>query len=98
MSATYALTSKELRVHQLVRQQAQAFGQSESLTTRLKHIIGAYVDGPGILMELIQNAGKLHPINRPLLSPPYLGTPPTRCSRPSFSLQTSTYLVWPPVL
>ena len=39
--------------------QAQAFGQSESLTTRLKNIISAYVEGPGILMELIQNAGKL---------------------------------------
>eukprot|EP00884_Botryococcus_braunii_P020227 jgi/Botrbrau1/6889/Bobra.67_3s0008.1 len=35
---------------------AEAFGQSESLTTRLKHIIDVYADGPGILMELIQNA------------------------------------------
>lgn len=35
---------------------AEAFGQSESLTTRLKHIIEVYADGPGILMELIQNA------------------------------------------
>ena len=35
---------------------AEAFGQHESLTTRLKHIIDAYADGPGILYELIQNA------------------------------------------
>lgn len=34
----------------------EAFGQSESLTTRLKHIIDAYADGPGILLELLQNA------------------------------------------
>jgi hypothetical protein len=34
----------------------EAFGQSEALTTRLRHIIQAYADGPGILMELIQNA------------------------------------------
>ena len=35
---------------------AEAFGQSEALTTRLRHIIDAYADGPGIVMELIQNA------------------------------------------
>lgn len=35
---------------------AEAFGQHESLTTRLKHIIDAYADGPGVLYELIQNA------------------------------------------
>lgn len=35
----------------------EAFGQSEALTTRLRHIITNYADGPGILMELIQNAG-----------------------------------------
>ena len=34
----------------------EAFGQSEALTTRLKHIISDYSDGPGILMELLQNA------------------------------------------
>lgn len=34
----------------------EAFGQSEALTTRLRHIIESYADGPGILMELIQNA------------------------------------------
>ncbi|KAK9798935.1 hypothetical protein WJX73_003884 [Symbiochloris irregularis] len=34
----------------------QSFGQSEALTTRLKHIIDAYADGPGILLELVQNA------------------------------------------
>ena len=34
----------------------EAFGQSEALTTRLKHIIGDYAAGPGILMELLQNA------------------------------------------
>ena len=32
----------------------EAFGQSEALTTRLRHIITNYADGPGILMELIQ--------------------------------------------
>ena len=41
---------------QLGLSSAEAFGQSEALTTRLKHIIDAYPDGPGILMELIQNA------------------------------------------
>lgn len=35
---------------------AEAFGQSEALTTRLKHIIEDYADGPGILLELLQNA------------------------------------------
>jgi hypothetical protein len=30
--------------------------QSEALTTRLKHIIEDYADGPGILLELLQNA------------------------------------------
>lgn len=35
---------------------AEAFGQSEALTTRLRHIIEAYADGPGVLMELVQNA------------------------------------------
>ena len=35
---------------------AEAFGQSEALTTRLRHIISDYADGPGILMELVQNA------------------------------------------
>ena len=35
---------------------AEAFGQSEALTTRLRHIIDSYADGPGILMELVQNA------------------------------------------
>lgn len=34
----------------------EAFGQSEALTTRLRHIISDYSDGPGILMELLQNA------------------------------------------
>ena len=43
-------------VMQLGLSSAEAFGQSEALTTRLKHIIDAYPDGPGILMELIQNA------------------------------------------
>ena len=33
---------------------ATAFGQSEALTTRLR--ISAYVEGPGVLCELIQNA------------------------------------------
>ncbi|GLC59948.1 hypothetical protein PLESTB_001557000 [Pleodorina starrii] len=35
---------------------AEAFGQSEALTTRLRHIIGDYPEGPGVLMELLQNA------------------------------------------
>jgi len=35
---------------------AQAFGQHEALTTRLKHILDAYADGPGVISELIQNA------------------------------------------
>lgn len=43
-------------IMQLGLSSAEAFGQSEALTTRLKHIIDAYPDGPGILMELIQNA------------------------------------------
>jgi sacsin len=35
---------------------AELFGQSEALTTRLRHIIEAYADGPGVLCELVQNA------------------------------------------
>ncbi|GFZ15718.1 zinc finger, C3HC4 type (RING finger) family protein [Actinidia rufa] len=35
---------------------AEAFGQHEALTTRLKHILEMYADGPGILFELVQNA------------------------------------------
>lgn len=35
---------------------AEAFGQHEALTTRLKHIVEMYADGPGILSELVQNA------------------------------------------
>eukprot|EP00850_Spirogloea_muscicola_P023646 SM000374S13842 [mRNA] locus=s374:6146:9305:- [translate_table: standard] len=35
---------------------AEAFGQHEALTTRLKHIVEMYADGPGILFELLQNA------------------------------------------
>lgn len=34
----------------------EAFGQHEDLTTRLKHIVEMYADGPGILFELVQNA------------------------------------------
>lgn len=64
---------------------AEAFGQSESLTTRLKHIIEVYADGPGILMELVQNADdagasevaflldrRTHPANSILGSTPVL--------------------------
>ena len=36
--------------------QAEAFGQHEALTTRLKHILDAYADGPGVISELVQNA------------------------------------------
>ncbi|XP_031090600.1 sacsin isoform X2 [Ipomoea triloba] len=35
---------------------AEAFGQHESLTTRLRHILEMYADGPGVLFELVQNA------------------------------------------
>lgn len=35
---------------------AEAFGQHEALTTRLKHIVEMYADGPGILCELLQNS------------------------------------------
>ena len=35
---------------------AEAFGQHEALTTRLRHILDAYADGPGIVSELVQNA------------------------------------------
>ena len=35
---------------------AEAFGQAESLTRRLKNIIEMYPEGPSILSELIQNA------------------------------------------
>ena len=36
--------------------EAEAFGQSEALTTRLRHILDAYADGPGVISELVQNA------------------------------------------
>ena len=32
------------------------FGQSEVLTTRLRHVIDQYVEGPTVLYELLQNA------------------------------------------
>lgn len=35
---------------------ARAYGQSEPITRRLKSILANYVEGPGILFELIQNA------------------------------------------
>ncbi|KAJ8546588.1 hypothetical protein K7X08_034098 [Anisodus acutangulus] len=35
---------------------AEAFGQHEALTTRLKHILEMYADEPGTLFELVQNA------------------------------------------
>eukprot|EP00798_Chlamydomonas_sp_ICE-L_P006706 gene6706-3376_t len=52
---------------------SEAFGQSEALTTRLRHIIGDYPEGFGIMMELLQNAddagatgnGSSPPLNRP---------------------------------
>lgn len=34
----------------------EAFGQHEALTTRLRHILDMYADGPGILFEMVQNA------------------------------------------
>jgi len=34
----------------------EAYGQQESLTRRLRHILEMYPEGPGILSELIQNA------------------------------------------
>ena len=36
--------------------EAEAFGQSEALTSRLRHILELYPEGPSILSELIQNA------------------------------------------
>ena len=47
---------------------AEAFGQHEALTTRLKHIIDAYADGPGILFELIQNAVRRPPPASPVVA------------------------------
>ncbi|GFQ05377.1 sacsin [Phtheirospermum japonicum] len=35
---------------------AEAFGQHEALTTRLRHILEMYADGPAVLFELVQNA------------------------------------------
>ncbi|KAK6149340.1 hypothetical protein DH2020_016865 [Rehmannia glutinosa] len=35
---------------------AEAFGQHEALTTRLRHILDMYADGPAVLFELVQNA------------------------------------------
>ncbi|XP_073158695.1 uncharacterized protein [Henckelia pumila] len=35
---------------------AEAFGQHEALTTRLRHILEMYADGPSVLFELVQNA------------------------------------------
>ncbi|KAL6536570.1 hypothetical protein OROGR_013142 [Orobanche gracilis] len=35
---------------------AEAFGQHEILTTRLRHILEMYADGPSVLFELVQNA------------------------------------------
>jgi len=37
-------------------QSATAFGQTESLTRRLRNIISLYPEGPGVLYEMIQNA------------------------------------------
>ena len=34
----------------------ESFGQSEELTSRLRHILEQYPEGPGMLYELIQNA------------------------------------------
>ncbi|CAN0262267.1 unnamed protein product, partial [Ectocarpus fasciculatus] len=34
----------------------ESFGQQESLTRRLKHILQMYPEGPSILSELVQNA------------------------------------------
>ena len=34
---------------------AEAFGHHEALTTRLKHILKMYTDGPGILFGLVKN-------------------------------------------
>jgi sacsin len=36
--------------------QGEAFGQQESLTRRLRHILALYPEGPSILSELVQNA------------------------------------------
>jgi len=34
----------------------EAFGQSEALTTRLRHIISDYPEGASVCLELVQNA------------------------------------------
>jgi hypothetical protein len=34
----------------------ESFGQSESLTNRLKHLVDLYPDGPGIFSEFLQNS------------------------------------------
>ena len=52
--ALLAESSEDIGVH--LHGTAQAFGQSEALTTRLKHILDAYADGPGVISELVQNA------------------------------------------
>ena len=43
-------------VFNVALQDTEAFGQSESLTGRLRHILELYPDGPQILNELVQNA------------------------------------------
>ncbi|KAJ1427629.1 Sacsin [Sesbania bispinosa] len=40
---------------------AEAFGQHEALTTRLKHILEMYADGPGTLFELYGTSSILSP-------------------------------------
>eukprot|EP00736_Rhodelphis_marinus_P006485 Rmarinus@m.28251 len=40
--------------------EAEAYGQHESLTSRIKGIVEVYADGPGIIHELIQNADDAH--------------------------------------
>ena len=37
-------------------QGAEAFGQEESLTQRLRHVLDLYPEGNGIVYELLQNA------------------------------------------
>ena len=48
--------SEQLDFGGIPSSQAEAFGQAESLTRRLRNIIEMYPEGPSILSELIQNA------------------------------------------
>ena len=50
------LVSRNADTLSLGQENVEAFGQHESLTSRLHNILELYADGVGILHELIQNA------------------------------------------